>query len=323
MTEPQELGTTVVGELDTRRFVKSTLVLVKAKRCIEKDCHLDQRKTTSNLASLLGSLRVNESNSRSLERTEGSSTVWRRPREPIDVLVLDSQNEEPALSTRSQSTDSFMHAGVLQSAAENVLKEAHRIQRDDSLQYKQPRSGFLRPLMKERVNSLMDPEANYYRKWEKMKDNRDSRELSLIRRNVRKEMIRDVSIAAFTEDKLQLKKAIERSKLSETRPLYEKNKQSKTITLQNIKLQAQASTLQKTMQAHALRTTLTCAEKMSTLMQLQDTEEKTELKTQRRTRLNDFTSSVIVPPKVLVDRFENAKRYFRLTRPLSLCLRTV
>ena len=98
------------------------------------------------------------------------------------------------------------------STASKALIKLNR-RRGDKEQHKEIPSAIAHrppPLVKERITSMVDPAHSYFAKWERMKDKRDARELAVIRRHVRHELIRDVSLAAFLEEKANLNRSLRR-----------------------------------------------------------------------------------------------------------------
>jgi hypothetical protein len=208
----KDLG--VVGEIDTRRFTGSALTLIKAKHCIEKDLHiLHDRKNIPNLFDLEKFKKNRQHMSIVSDSSESSSLNV-----PVPVEQLTTLNDKSSSTTLAHaSIDTFGsyndsssvgdNGSILHSQTTNVLRNTLYLPKDEKKIYIHEstiRSGFLRPLESERTSSLLHPELNYFSKWQIMKDKRDAREVSIIRRNVRHEMIRDISQVAFNGERCVL-----------------------------------------------------------------------------------------------------------------------
>ena len=318
------MGYGMIGEIDTRRFAGSTFTLLKAMRCIEKDCsirppqsrppsftqlpskeQLLKRRTFMRSHSpplITQSIRERKSMSYSQDEFNVSSKTPLVEITPLGVLQGDMI--KPSLSQSAVAVPSNVFTRV----AEDVIKEANRRQR----KHKQTstsltslcsgekknalRSGCMLPRVKERVFELVHPDENYYSKWERMKEARDDRELSLLRRNARQQLIKDINLPCFATEKLNLRRALQKEEENRARDLNEKvmkNKQKMRTCQQNILLQKTEESIKRSVQAHALKNAQYRSERMMHYATMQERDEKKEFKTAIPRKLDEHSSFLV------------------------------
>ena len=286
-----------VEEVDTRRFVRSAFVLLKAPRCLHRDSgnpkpkRPDLLKASTSLESLL---------------------------RPVLHDCASSSAAQMHVVPPSSTQTSLAHSGQMPTSLRSIAGEAftrkNPILREELRRTMAPPIGMNRApsLVKERIASLVDPSQSYFAKWELMRDKRDERELSVIRRKARHGLIRDVSLASFLEEKANLNRGLrnlnERAD-SEKKSRYERNKQREAMTKQNIARMKADMQRGKIENASAQRESVRSVGRMHRLMHLQENEEAMAAGEASHVRLKEFTSSMVTTPKALADRLKNSKRY--------------
>ena len=306
----------LADEVDTRRFVRSAFTLLRAHRCLDKDCRIRSKPRRAALlrpvSEILSSTTMRDAREAEIDpgisekRTEAS--LSRLSEEPSFTHPDASQK----IVIPSSSFGSIASKALIKTNRKNGSEEQQRKEDPPVLADRPP------PLVKERISSLVDPAQSYFAKWERMKDKRDARELAVIRRNVRHELIRDVSLAAFMEEKANLGRGlrqIHEALSTEKKLRYQKSKQQELQSLQNIAKTRENRHKEKMSLANSLRESVRSVGRMHRLMHLQESEEAMMLGAPSRLRLNDFTSSKVVTPKALTDRLHHSKRlalYFSL-----------
>lgn len=309
-TEAKPHTRPLTDEVDTRRFVRSAFTLLKASRCMDKDCRIRRKpKRAAQLIPVPEILR-----SVPVQGVKGAESSIRisEDREEGSVSV---SSEAPSLPQPDASHKVAIPSSSFGSMASKTLIKIYRRPGEEERRWREPSTVLAErplPLVKERISSLVDPAQSYFAKWERMKDKRDARELALIRRNVRHELIRDVSLAAFLEGKSNLNRDLRHLKESfsaEKKLRYQKSKQWELATLHNIAKTRENSIIEKTSHANSLRERVRSVGRMHRLMHLQESEEAMMLGASSRVRLNDFTSTIVSPPKALTDRLQHSNRW--------------